>query len=139
MQQQDCCAAAGGHLPGKEDAASVRPDEGDGGLGLADNCRGYVKDGHGIAACRRIGDWRPRPGRLAGETVMSRFARRVLTAAAVGALALTTMGSVGDAAGAATGAPQSMGPPEYSSAWVGYGTSGRWFRYVSTTVTIRRG
>jgi len=67
---------------------------------------------------------------------MSPFARRVLTAAAVGALALTTMGSAADAAGAAAAAPRSMGPPEYSSAWVGYGTSGRWFRYVSTTVTI---
>ena len=64
---------------------------------------------------------------------MSRFARRALTAAAIGALALTTMGS---AAGAAAGAPRSMGPPEYSSAWVGYGISGRWFRYVSTTVTV---
>ena len=67
---------------------------------------------------------------------MSRFARRVLTAAAVGALALATMGSAGDAASAAAGAPRSMGPPEYSSAWVGYGISGRWFRYVSTTVTV---
>lgn len=67
---------------------------------------------------------------------MSRFARRVLTAAAVGALALTTMGSAGDTAGAAVGAPRTMGPPEYSSAWVGYGTSGLWFRYISTTVTI---
>ena len=67
---------------------------------------------------------------------MPRFARRVLTAAAAGALALATMGSAGDAAGAAAGAPRSMGPPEYSSAWVGYGTSGRWFRYVSTTVTV---
>jgi hypothetical protein len=67
---------------------------------------------------------------------MSRFARRVLIAAAVGALALTTMRSAGDAAGAAAGVPRSMGPPEYSSAWAGYGTSGRWFRYVSTTVTV---
>src|SRR5207248_8897181 len=64
------------------------------------------------------------------------FATRVLTAAAVGALALTTIGSAGDAAGAAVGALRTMGPPEYSSAWVGYGTSGRWFRYISTTVTI---
>ena len=67
---------------------------------------------------------------------MSRLVRRMLTTAALGALALTTVGSVGGAASAAAGAPRSMGPPEYSSAWVGYGTSGRWFRYVSTTVTV---
>jgi hypothetical protein len=67
---------------------------------------------------------------------MSRFVRRVLTAAAAGALALTIVGFAGGAAGAATGAPRSMGPPEYSSAWVGYQTGGRWFRYVSTTVTV---
>ena len=67
---------------------------------------------------------------------MSRFVRRALTTAALGALALTTVGSAGGAADAAARAPRSMGPPEYSSAWVGYGTSGRWFRYVSTTVTV---
>ncbi len=66
---------------------------------------------------------------------MSRFARRVLVAAAVGALALTTAGTA--AAGAAAGAPWSMGPPSYSSAWAGYQAGGgRWFRYVSTTVTV---
>ena len=70
---------------------------------------------------------------------MSRFARRVLTAAAVGALALTTMGSAGDAAGAAAAAPQSLGPPSYdgvSSYDAGYIARGRWFRFVSTTLTV---
>jgi hypothetical protein len=70
---------------------------------------------------------------------MSRFARRVLTAAAVGALALTTMGSAGDAAGAAAGAPQSLGPPSYdgvSSYDAGYTARGRWFRFVSATLTV---
>jgi len=68
---------------------------------------------------------------------MSRFTRIMLTAAAVGALALTTVGAGGPAARAATGAPQSMGPPSYSSAWAGYQAGGgRWFRYISTTVTV---
>ena len=56
-------------------------------------------------------------------------------AAVAAGIALTTAGLAGAAvpAAAATG---SLGPPEYSSAWVGYGTGGRWFRYVSTTVTV---
>jgi hypothetical protein len=56
-------------------------------------------------------------------------------AAVAAGIALTTAGLAGAAvpAAAATG---SLGPPEYSSAWVGYGTGGRWSRYVSTTVTV---
>src|SRR6266571_5964303 len=56
-------------------------------------------------------------------------------AAVAAGIALTTAGLAG-AAFPASAAPRSLGPPEYSSAWVGYGTSGRWFRYVSTTVTV---
>ena len=49
--------------------------------------------------------------------------------------ALTTAGPAG-AAVPTVAATRSLGPPQYSSAWAGYGTSGRWFRYVSTTVTV---
>ncbi len=56
-------------------------------------------------------------------------------AAVAAGIALTTAGLAG-AAVPAVAATRSLGPPEYSSAWVGYGTSGRWFRYVSTTVTV---
>jgi hypothetical protein len=68
---------------------------------------------------------------------MSRFIRRVLTLAAVGALALTAVGSAGDAVGAAARTQRSIGSPSYSAAWVGYQAGGgRWFRYISTTVTV---
>ena len=58
-----------------------------------------------------------------------------ICAAAAAGIALTTAGPAGAAVPAAA-ATRSLGPPEYSSAWVGYGTGGRWFRYVSTTVTV---
>src|SRR6266700_3063445 len=59
-------------------------------------------------------------------------------AAVAAGIALTTAGLAGAAipAAAATAATGSLGPPEYSSAWVGYQAGGRWFRYVSTTVTV---
>ena len=50
-------------------------------------------------------------------------------------IAFTTAGLAGAAVPAAA-ATRSLGPPEYSSAWVGYQVGGRWFRYVSTTVTV---
>ena len=53
-------------------------------------------------------------------------------AAAAAAVALATLG-ISTAAAAAT----SLGPPAYNHGWAGYTTGGgRWFRYVSTTVTI---
>ena len=58
-----------------------------------------------------------------------------ICAAVAAGIALTTAGLAGAAVPAAA-ATRSMGPPEYSSAWVGYQTGGRWFRYVSTTVTV---
>jgi hypothetical protein len=74
---------------------------------------------------------------------MSRRLARVLYAAAAASLAITTMSFSGaGAAGAATAAPQSeppqaVGPPGYSTAWSGYGVGGgRWFRYLSTTLTV---
>src|SRR6266700_6229681 len=58
-----------------------------------------------------------------------------ICAAVAAGIALTTAGLAGAAVPAAA-ATRSLGPPEYSSAWVGYQTGGRWFRYVSTTVTV---
>jgi hypothetical protein len=56
-------------------------------------------------------------------------------AAVAAGIAFTTAGLAGAAVPAAA-ATRSLGPPEYSSAWVGYQAGGRWFRYVSTTVTV---
>jgi hypothetical protein len=56
-------------------------------------------------------------------------------AAVAAGIAFTTAGLAGAAVPAAA-ATRSLGPPEYSSAWVGYQDGGRWFRYVSTTVTV---
>jgi hypothetical protein len=58
-----------------------------------------------------------------------------ICAAVAAGIALTTAGLAGAAVPAAA-ATRSLGPPEYSSAWVGYQAGGRWFRYVSTTVTV---
>jgi hypothetical protein len=65
---------------------------------------------------------------------MSRFVKRVLTTATVAALALTTVGFTG--AGAATVARRATGPAIYSDQFAGYQATGRWFRYVSTIVTV---
>jgi hypothetical protein len=52
--------------------------------------------------------------------------------AAGAAVALTALGI-----STAAAAPPSLGPPSYNQGWAGYTTGGgRWFRYVSTTVTI---
>ncbi len=57
-------------------------------------------------------------------------------AAAGAAVALAALG-ISTAAAAVTAAPPSLGPPAYNQGWAGYTTGGgRWFRYVSTTVTI---
>jgi hypothetical protein len=68
--------------------------------------------------------------------------RRALFAAAAGA-ALTTLGMAGiSAAGAATAAPQPIGPfftpaaVGFTQGVAGYQTDGRWFRFVSTTLTV---
>ena len=74
-----------------------------------------------------------RPGEQHGHG--TRGIAGAIRAAAAAGIALTTAGPAG-AAVPAVAATRSLGPPEYSSAWVGYGTGGRWFRYVSTTVTV---
>ncbi len=57
-------------------------------------------------------------------------------ASAGAAVALAALG-ITTAAAAVTAAPPTLGSPAYNHGWAGYTTGGgRWFRYVSTTVTI---
>lgn len=65
---------------------------------------------------------------------MSRFVTRMLVTVTVAAVALTAAGLTG--AGAATVGSRAAGPAVYSDQRAGYQASGRWFRYVATTVTV---
>jgi hypothetical protein len=65
---------------------------------------------------------------------MSQFVERVLATVAVAALALTAAGCTD--AGAATAASRAAGSAVYSDQHAGYQATGRWFRYVATTVTV---
>src|ERR1035441_2589161 len=57
-------------------------------------------------------------------------------ASAGAAVALAALG-ISTATAAVTAAPPSLGRPSYNQGWAGYTAGGgRWFRYVSTTVTI---
>jgi hypothetical protein len=60
---------------------------------------------------------------------------RVVYAAAAAGITLTTAGLAG-AAAPAMAATQSLGPPSYGPADAGYNAQGRWFRLVSTTLTV---
>jgi hypothetical protein len=63
---------------------------------------------------------------------------RMSLAAAAAGIALTTAGLAGTAAWA-TAATQALGPPSYdgvTSYDAGYAAHGRWFRFVSTTLTV---
>jgi hypothetical protein len=60
---------------------------------------------------------------------------RVVYAAAVAGITLTAAGLAGGAA-PAMAATQSLGPPSYSPVEAGYAAQGRWFRFVSTTLTV---
>ena len=61
---------------------------------------------------------------------------RALYAAVAAAITLGTLGFAG-AGSAATAAPGSISPPEYSPSWAGYSVGGgRWFRFISTTLTV---
>ena len=68
-----------------------------------------------------------------------RRVRKVITrvgcAAAAAGIALTTAGLAGGAA-PAMAATQSLGPPSYNPVRAGYNAQGRWFRFVSTTLTV---
>ena len=64
---------------------------------------------------------------------MRRHITRVLYAAVAAGIALGTVNFAG-AGSPARAASQSIGPPEYGRP--GYAVSGRWFRFLSTTVTV---
>ena len=66
---------------------------------------------------------------------MRRHITRVLYAAAAAGIAFLTLGLAGAGAPATAAAP-SLGPPLYTLSQAGYQCDGRWFRFVSTTVTI---
>ncbi len=61
---------------------------------------------------------------------------RALYAAAAAGITLGTLGFAG-AGSPATAAPGSISPPAYSPSWAGYSVGGgRWFRFISTTLTV---
>jgi hypothetical protein len=66
---------------------------------------------------------------------MRRHITRALHAAAAAGVAFLTLGFAGAGAPATAAAP-SLSPPQYNTGQAGYTSSGRWFRFVSTTVTI---
>ena len=80
---------------------------------------------------RVIRPWAARQGVLS----MRRHIGRALYAA-VAAITLGTLGFAG-AASPASAASRAMSPPGYSPSWAGYSVGGgRWFRFISTTVTV---
>jgi Peptidase A4 family len=67
---------------------------------------------------------------------MRRHITRALYTAAAAVITLGTLGFAG-AGSPATAASRSIGPPGYSPSWAGYSVGGgRWFRFISTTVTV---
>jgi hypothetical protein len=60
---------------------------------------------------------------------------RALAAGAAAGITLTAAGLAG-AAAPAMAATQSLGPPSYNPVRAGYDAQGRWFRFVSTTLTV---
>ena len=68
---------------------------------------------------------------------MRSLIRRGLCAAAAASAALTTIGIGGAVtAGAATAVPPAPGPAVYDLSSSGYSATGRWFRFISTTLTV---
>ena len=67
---------------------------------------------------------------------MRRHISRAFYAALAAGITLGTLGFAG-AGSPAAAASRSIGPPEYSPSWAGYSVGGgRWFRFISTTVTV---
>lgn len=67
---------------------------------------------------------------------MRRHISRAFYAAAAAVITLGTLGFAG-AGSPATAASRSLSPPGYSPSWAGYSVGGgRWFRFISTTVTV---
>lgn len=68
---------------------------------------------------------------------MRSLIRRGLIAAAAASAALTTIGFGGaGTATAVTAVPPAPGSAIYNLNWSGYSATGRWFRFVSTTLTV---
>ena len=64
---------------------------------------------------------------------------RALAAGAAAGITLTAAGLAGGAA-PAMAASGSIGPPGYNQSWAGYSVGGgRWFRFISTTLTVPTG
>jgi hypothetical protein len=86
------------------------------------------------AACARTGiGWFPAIGQ--GVFIMYRRITRILCAAAVMGIALSSF-SVAGAGAQAGAAARSLSPPRYTANFAGYTAEGRWFRFVSTTLTV---
>jgi hypothetical protein len=66
---------------------------------------------------------------------MRRRITRALYAAAAAGIALTSF-SIAAAGAQAGAAARSLSPPRYTAALAGYTAEGRWFRFVSTTLTV---
>ena len=67
---------------------------------------------------------------------MRRHISRALYAAVAAGITLGTLGFAG-AGSPATAASRSISPPGYSQSWAGYSVGGgRWFRFISTTMTV---
>jgi hypothetical protein len=67
---------------------------------------------------------------------MHRHVTRTLYTAAAAVITLGTLGFAG-AGSPAGAASRSLSPPGYSPSWAGYSIGGgRWFRFISTTVTV---
>jgi hypothetical protein len=67
---------------------------------------------------------------------MHRHVTRTLYTAAAAVITLGTLGFAG-AGSPAGAASRSLSPPGYSPSWAGYSVGGgRWFRFISTTVTV---
>ncbi len=77
----------------------------------------------------------PAPGEGQGVFSMRRRIIRALYAAVAAGTALATLGIAGVGA-QAMAAPASLGSASYHRDWAGYTASGRWFRFVSTTLTV---
>jgi hypothetical protein len=86
-----------------------------------------------VLARKRLRTGRGRPERL-HRRARKGITRAVYTAVAAG-IALAGAGFAG-AGSPARAASQAISPPAYSPSWAGYSVGGRWFRFLSTTVTV---
>jgi hypothetical protein len=74
-------------------------------------------------------------GRTAGVFPMRNHIIRALYAVVATGIALFTLGFAGAGSPAAAAMP-SLGPPVFTDTNAGYQATGRWFRFVSATVTV---